>query len=229
MKLKENEKCLDRQHFPKHTLKLSYKQLCDYGKIGCKDVNKADTIVGYCELEDISACFSKKQWLTANQYIGLPENVDIIHKSTKIVGTKGSMTTYDCYEYTKKKKPPVMSQEKFLKYKALAPDVMDIMNNQISKDIQCFSNEVSKENIDTCLQQSKKTVEEMITKLIPSKTNTLCKRDNGRLYFIWSENNYHLLINELKALIQRNKENKKCVLTSDNVDQLTECLKKIHP
>ena len=119
-----------------------------------------------------------------------------------------------------------MSEEKFQKYKELAPDVMDIMNQQIKKELQCFLREVSKKNIDTCLEKSGKTVEEMVVQLMPSQTNKLCKKENDKLHFVWSESNYHTLINELDALVQRNVAHKECVISSNNADELATCLSK---
>ena len=120
-----------------------------------------------------------------------------------------------------------MSNEKFIKYKQMAPEVIDIMNDQTKTIISCFEREKSLQNMNKCVSVSGKPIETMITKLIPKQTNKLCTRDlNGKLSFIWSDKNYKIVISELNKTIDKNKENKQCILKSKTVEEYAKCLVK---
>lgn len=47
-----------------------------------------------------------------------------------------------------------MSNEKFVKYKQMAPEVIDIMNNQTEGIISCFEREKSLQNMNKCVSVS---------------------------------------------------------------------------
>ena len=121
-----------------------------------------------------------------------------------------------------------MSNEKFIKYKQIAPEVIDIMNNQIGTIISCFEDEKSLQNMNKCVSTSGKPIETMIIKLIPQQTNKLCtKNSNGKLIFTWSDENYKIIISELNKAIHKNKENKQCILKSQTVEEYAKCLNSI--
>jgi len=121
-----------------------------------------------------------------------------------------------------------MSNEKFIKYKQIAPEVIDIMNNQIGTIISCFEDEKSLQNMNKCVSTSGKPIETMIIKLIPQQTNKLCtKNSNGKLIFTWSDENYKIVISELNKAIHKNKENKQCILKSQTVEEYAKCLNSI--
>ncbi|MDD2781044.1 hypothetical protein [Sulfuricurvum sp.] len=122
---------------------------------------------------------------------------------------------------------PVMSQEKFIKFKTLAPDVLDIINNQMNKIATCFSNEITQSNADLCIKQTGQPIESLIQKVIPSKTNILCeKNQNGSLHFVWSKEHHNLIVEELKIYINQNIQNKECLLHSNTVEEYGNCLVK---
>ena len=125
-----------------------------------------------------------------------------------------------------------MSQEKFLKYKELAPETLDILNKINQELVTCIQNEKSTKNIEECIQkfnQSPKPIETMITKLLPSYTRALCKRDNnGELEFVWSEQNYNLIISGLHQVIEKHRKNKKCILESQTVEDYAQCLSRVN-
>ncbi|WP_457592394.1 hypothetical protein [Hydrogenimonas sp.] len=120
-----------------------------------------------------------------------------------------------------------MSNEKFTKYKQMAPEVIDIINNQTQAIISCFEREKSLQNMNKCVSVSGKSIETMIIKLIPKQTNKLCtKNSNNKLSFVWSDKNYKIVISELKKTIDKNKENKQCILKSKTVEEYAKCLVK---
>ena len=120
-----------------------------------------------------------------------------------------------------------MSNEKFIKFKQMAPEVIDIMNNQTKAIISCFEREKSLQNMNKCVSASGKPIETMIIKLIPKQTNKLCtKNSNGKLSFVWSDKNYKIVIFELNKTIDKNKENKQCILKSKTVEEYAKCLVK---
>ncbi len=121
-----------------------------------------------------------------------------------------------------------MSNEKFIKYKQMAPEVIDIMNNQTEVIISCFEREKSLQNMNKCISPSGKSIETMIMKLIPKQTDNLCTKDsNGKLNFTWSDKNYKIIISELNKTIDKNKENKQCILKSKTVEEYAKCLEGI--
>ncbi len=118
-----------------------------------------------------------------------------------------------------------MTEEKFIKYKEMAPQVLDIMNNQTKIIVSCFEHEESLRNINQCSSKTGKTIETMISKLIPKQFNSLCKKDlNGQSHFDWNKQNYKTLIIELKKTIYQNEENKKCIQKSKSVEIYAKCL-----
>lgn len=120
-----------------------------------------------------------------------------------------------------------MSNEKFIKYKQMAPEVIDIMNDQTKTIISCFEHEKSLQNMNKCVSASGKPIETMIIKLIPKQTNKLCTRDsNGKLSFIWSDKNYKIIISELNKTIHKNEENKQCIVKSKTVEEYAKCLSR---
>ncbi|MDD3818046.1 MAG: hypothetical protein PHI89_08160 [Thiovulaceae bacterium] len=223
--VKENEKCVASTSLPKHSLELSYDQFCEYGKLGCKDIPKVKNIIGYCTEKEIAMCFSKRQWLTKNQFLGIPENMEITLTRTHTSLLNGVVTKSHCFEY-QKKKPFVMTKEKFLQYKKLTPSVIDIMNQQIEQKIQCFSKKVSRQNIDDCMKKTDKTIEELIASFLPFQVEKLCKKENGTVHFVWNEENHNALINALKGVVEKNLVHRECVLKSANVDELAKCMNK---
>lgn len=120
-----------------------------------------------------------------------------------------------------------MSNEKFTKYKQMAPEVIDIINNQTQAIISCFEREKSLQNMNKCVSVSGKSIETMIIKLIPKQTNKLCtKNSNDQLSFVWSDKNYKIIISELNKTIDKNKANKQCILKSKTVEEYAKCLVK---
>ena len=120
-----------------------------------------------------------------------------------------------------------MTNEKFIKYKQMAPEVIDIINNQTKIIISCFEHEKSLLNINECSSKTGKSVEIMISKLIPKQINKLCvKSSNDKLNFVWSNQNYEILISELNKTVYKNEKNKKCVLKSKTVEEYAKCLVK---
>lgn len=120
-----------------------------------------------------------------------------------------------------------MSNEKFIKYKQMAPGVIDIINNQTKTIISCFEHEKSLQNINECSSKKGKPVEKMISKLIPKQIDKLCIKDsNDKLSFVWSDQNYEILISELNKTVYKNEKNKKCILKSKTVEDYAKCLVK---
>jgi len=118
-----------------------------------------------------------------------------------------------------------MSNEKFMKYKQMAPEVINIMNNQTKTIISCFEREKSLQNMNKCVSPSGKPIEAMIIKLIPKQTNKLCRKDsNGKLSLIWNDKNYKIIISELNKTIHKNEENKQCIVKSKTVEEYAKCL-----
>jgi hypothetical protein len=121
-----------------------------------------------------------------------------------------------------------MSNEKFIKYKRLAPEVIDIINDRINTIVSCFQREKSLRNMNQCLSGSGKSIETMIRKLIPEQTDKLCpKNSDGQSRFVWSDENYETVISELKNVVEHNVQNKRCILESETVEEYGECLNTV--
>ncbi|MDD2896597.1 MAG: hypothetical protein PHG81_11340 [Aliarcobacter sp.] len=120
-----------------------------------------------------------------------------------------------------------MTDEKFIKYKQMALEVIDIMNNQTKTIISCFEHEKSLQNMNNCLSKSGKPIETMISKMIPEQINKLCVKDSdGKLNFVWNNQNYEIIISELNKTIHKNEKNKLCILNSNTVEEYAKCLVK---
>jgi len=120
-----------------------------------------------------------------------------------------------------------LTNENFPRYKKLAPEVLDIMNNKTNHIVTCFKKEKSYNNINECISISGQPIEALITSLIPEQTDKLCIKDlNGKLGFVWSEKNYQILISTLEKTIHRNNANKKCLKHSKTVEEYAKCLVK---
>jgi len=118
-----------------------------------------------------------------------------------------------------------MSNERFVKYKQMAPEVIDIMNDQTKTIISCFEREKSLQNMNKCVSVLGKPIETMITILIPKQTNELCTKDaNGNLNFVWNDKNYKIVISELNKTIHENEKNKQCIIKSKTVEEYAKCL-----
>ncbi len=223
---KANEICVD---YPKQITKLSFKQLCDYGKQGCQNIRKRNDIQGLCNKNKISECFSKQEWLTIEQFVNLDDNKKItkINTRTTMVVTNGSAvkTKQLCVETAKK--TFTMSKEKFKLFKQLTPSVLDTINKATKDIITCIAREISEKNLNKCMQKINKTPEKTILGLIPSKTSLLCEKNkNNKIHFVWSREKHLILIKELKNKINENNRNKKCLLKSDTLKQYATCLAK---
>lgn len=121
----------------------------------------------------------------------------------------------------------VMSPEKFMQYKSMLPDSLDIINVQMDKIASCFEKEITLNNSALCVKQTAHPIETMIQKLMPSKMDTLCIKDSNNVsHFTWSKKNHLVIINELKNEINKNKLNKECILHSNSVEEYTNCLIK---
>ena len=117
-----------------------------------------------------------------------------------------------------------MSHDKFIKYKQMAPEIIDIINNQTKVIISCFEREKSLKNMNKCITIS----ETMIVKLIPKQTNKICtKNSNGKLSFIWSDENYAMIISELNKTIYKYKQNKQCLVKSQTGEDYLQCVNGI--
>jgi len=221
---KENEICVD---YPKQITQLSYKQLCDYGKLGCENIKKSDDIQGLCNENKISECFSKKQWLTLEQFVNLDNHKKItqIHTETSITSGSSTIKKQLCVETAKK--TFTMSKEKFKLFKQLSPTVLDTINNATKNIITCIEKDISEKNLNSCMQQINKTTEITISSLIPSKVSTLyTKNKNNDIHFVWTKEKHIMLIKDLKNKIKENERNKKCLLKSDTLDEYATCLAK---
>ncbi len=223
---KTNEICVD---YPKQITQLSFKQLCDYGKQGCQNIRKRNDIQGLCNENKISECFSKKEWLTIEQFVSLDDNKKItkINTRTTMVVSNGSVkkTKQLCVETANK--TFTMSKEKFKLFKQLTPVVLDTINKATKDIVTCIEEEISEKNLNKCMQEINKTPEETIAGLIPSKTSLLCEKDkNNKMHFVWSKKKHFMLIEELKNKINENNRNKKCLLKSDTLEQYSACLAK---
>lgn len=225
-KTKNTEKCIDSSQRPKHNAELSYNNLCKYGKEGCAEVTKSNSIKVYCDSDKISSCFSDKEWLTLNQYVGISDKYEIINARTSITILNKKVSKQRCFEYKKKSKNLFENQEKFIQFKKMMPSLLHNLNKQLVRHIKCFEKEDSHNNMKSCLKQSNKTIEEMITKLFPSELDKLCKKDNGKYSFIWSKKNYDTTISKLLKKIQENQAQAKCTVKSNNWDELGKCLAK---
>ncbi len=221
---KDNKICVD---YPKQVTKLSYKQLCNYGKQGCENIKKINDIQGLCNESKISECFSKKQWLTIEQFVNLDKNKKIIHVHTNTITsiTNNSIIKKRQLCVETDKKTFTMSKEKFKLFKQLSPTVLDTLNEVTKNIITCIEKEISEKNLNSCMNKINKTTEAIISALIPSKVSILCIKDeNNRIQFVWTKEKHKILIKDLKDKIEENKRNKKCLLKSDTLDQYATCL-----
>jgi len=221
---KENEICVD---YPKQITQLSYNQLCDYGMFGCENIKKVTNIQGLCNENEISECFSKKRWLTIEQFVKLDKHKKIIHIKTSMSGTGGSKIIKKQLCVETAKITFAMSKEKFKLFKQLSPTVLDTMNNATKNIITCIEKEITKKNLNTCMKKINKTTEATISALIPSQVSALCVKDkNNKIEFIWTKDKHIMLIKDLKNKIKENKRNKKCLLKSDTLNEYATCLAK---
>ena len=221
-----NEICVD---YPKQITKLSFKQLCHYGKHGCKNIGKRNDIQVLCNENTISECFSQKKWLTIEQFTNLDDNEKItkINTRTTIVATNGLAVKVKQLCVETAKKTFNMSKEKFKLFKQLAPAVLDTINKGTKDIISCIEGDISEKNLNKCMQEINKTTEETIAGLIPSKAPLLCEKDkNNKTHFEWSKKKHLMLIKELKNKINENNINKRCLLKSDTPEQYAACLAK---
>lgn len=221
---KENEICVN---YPKQITQLSYKQLCDYGKLGCENIKKVDYIQGLCNENNISECFSKKQWLTIEQFVNLDDHKKIIQINKRMSVTAGSNTIEKKLCVKTANKTITMSNEKFKLFKQLSPTVLDNINNATKDIISCIEKDISEKNLNTCMKKIDKTTESTISSLLPSKVSTLCIKDkNGKIKFVWTQEKHKRLIKDLKNKIKENTRNKECLLKSDTLDEYATCLTK---
>ena len=86
----------------KITEKLTYKEICKYSSKGCPNTQANSKIMMYCQENNLSECFENKSWLTKNQLVGLPENIDIGYMTRGLSVIKGAMTDKTCAYYEKK-------------------------------------------------------------------------------------------------------------------------------
>jgi len=52
------------------TAKLSVREICEYGKMGCSSMRTKSKLKAYCDLDLLSECFNKKRWVTIDQILG---------------------------------------------------------------------------------------------------------------------------------------------------------------
>ena len=221
-----NQICI--QHYPKYQMKISFQELCDFGKVGCKKTPKVKQINVFCDEENVSSCFLKKQWQTANQYIKISEAVRVKGTSKLITYINKKYSEQFCVKTTNKK--PIMSHEKFEAYKKMTPQILGIMNKELSKDVQCLKEEASEQNVKACISKNGKSLEYMLFKIMPDKFYEICttKKETVR-YFTWNKKNYNTVITELKKTIKKNKRNKNCLEGSSTVEAYTKCLTATKP
>lgn len=215
----ENKIC---KEYPKYVTKFSYKQLCEYGKDGCNNIPERNQYQVLCDSEDNATCYIQKNWQTIEQYMNLPQNTKITNIITNISNINGITTSLICVN---SKPKLIMTKEKFLTYQELTPTILDGINIQIKKMLTCFEKDKSYQNINSCSQQKKKTIEAVIRGLIPDQKEKLCAIDaNNELHFQWNEQNYEILLSELKKRIIENEKNKKCIQTSQSFEEYAKCL-----
>lgn len=58
---------------------LTYEEICEYGQ-ECPSEKRKQIV--YCREALLSECFSKKAWLTSNNFFGLPESISVAKTST---------------------------------------------------------------------------------------------------------------------------------------------------
>jgi len=221
---KENDICVD---YPKQITQLSYSQLCNYGMFGCKNIKKVTSIQGLCNESKISECFSKKRWLTIEQFVDLDKHQKIIAIKTSTSITAGSKIIKKQLCVETAKKTFSMSKEKFKLFKQLSPTVLEAINNTTKNIITCIEKEITQKNLNMCMKKINKTTETTISALIPSKVSTLCIKDkNNQIQFIWTKEKHRMLIKDLKNKIIENNRNKKCLLKSDTLEKYAACLAK---
>ena len=221
-----NEICV--KHYPKHSIKISYQELCEFGKRGCEYTRKTAQVNVYCDEEKVSSCFSKKQWQTANEYVNISNKIFVKSTSKQMLLTKQKTIVKFCVITTKENQ--IMSNKKFKTYKQMTPQILGFMNKELSKDILCLEKEASVHNVKKCISKKDKSLEYMLFKIMPKKFSEICttKKDTV-LYFTWNQKNYQTVINELKKTVMKNKQNKDCLESSNTVDLYAKCLAKLQP
>lgn len=62
-----------------HSAQLTYEEICKYGQ-ECPRAKQKQ--LAYCRETLLSQCFTKKAWLTSNNFFGLPDSVPVENTST---------------------------------------------------------------------------------------------------------------------------------------------------
>lgn len=55
--------------------KLTYQEICKYGKQGCPKLHKKEKSSAFCGYENLSQCFENKDWISFHQLMEIPENI----------------------------------------------------------------------------------------------------------------------------------------------------------
>lgn len=122
-----------------------------------------------------------------------------------------------------------MSQEKFMQFKKMAPPVIKIINDSTTKLNKCFQAEMSLNHMNSCLTQSKMSIEKILMKLVPKQIPTLCKPNaKGEWSFTWTEQRQKQIIHALEARVSRSIQEGTCLEKAKSVKEFATCIKSLH-
>jgi len=87
--VKHSKLCLERTP-ANHKANFVKSELCSYGLKGCTGISSKKPFEVLCSLKRVSNCYTKKSWLTRNQYFGLSDKLTVsnISHTTNIVNGK---------------------------------------------------------------------------------------------------------------------------------------------
>ena len=87
------EYCVNK--LPIHSEKLTYKEICKYGKY-CLDVSRIEKTMMYCDEVNLSECFENKAWVGIHDYVGAAKNEIVKGTSKRYKKENGKITKTFC-------------------------------------------------------------------------------------------------------------------------------------
>ncbi|WP_123636322.1 hypothetical protein [Marinobacter sp. R17] len=95
----EKTKCVDG--FPLQRKTFDRTHLCQYGVLNCKKSSSkhGSSAVVYCDLESEEACNRKRKWKTAQQYVGIDNNLEFVKTSQNMNINNGKTIKKFCLTY----------------------------------------------------------------------------------------------------------------------------------
>jgi len=97
-RVKHNKLCLEKEP-ANHKANFVKSELCSYGLKGCTGISSKKPFEVLCSLKRVSDCYTKKSWLTRNQYFGLSDKLTVSNISHTMNIINGKVSHEICAYY----------------------------------------------------------------------------------------------------------------------------------